>query len=201
MFKMGEKALSTYTLSDYREMEARAETKHEFHDGYISAMAGGTPEHSLISMNVGRSIGNELQLKGKLCFVYGSDARIHISATQRIYYPDVSVVCGKTEKSEQDPQAIVNPILIVEVLSESTSAFDRGAKFTHYRQISTLREYVLLSQTEAMVDTFYRTEDGTWEIHSIIEISDRLHLKSIDCEISMADIYRLVPGIDPKVEM
>lgn len=192
---MGETALSNQTYEAYLALEAESEVKYEFHDGFISAMAGGTPEHGLIAMNFSTGLNSEIQRNNKPCAVYSSDVKMRIEHTNRTFYPDASVVCDKAEKSTKDPQALTNPVLILEVLSESTAAFDRGAKFAHYRQIESLREYVLVSQNEPMVDTYYRTDDGTWEIQTITNITDKVVLKSLDCEIPMSDIYRMVPGI------
>jgi len=187
---MGEKAVSTYTYEAYLAVEAESELKYEFHNGMITAMAGGTPEHGIIASNFMRTLP-----EFKSCTIFPSDVKIHIPLTNRTIYPDASVVCGDYLKSEKDKNAIINPILILEVLSASTVAFDRGEKFTHSRQIPSLREYVLISQDEAVVDTYYRTDDGTWEIQTISGLSEKVMLKSIDCKIAMGDIYRLVPNI------
>ena len=193
---MGEKALSVYSYEAYLALEAESDTKYEYHDGMITAMAGGSPEHGQIAVNFTRFAGNALSMNNKPCIIYSSDVKVHISTTKRTFYPDASIVCEKPAKSDKDPHAITNPLLILEVLSESTMAFDRGAKFAHYRNIPSLKEYVLVSQNEAMVDTYYRTEDGTWEITTIIGLDKTVLLKSIGCEISMADIYLLVPDLN-----
>ncbi len=192
---MGALSISTYTYESYLALEAESDIKHEYHDGFIVAMAGGTPAHGLITANTGRAIGNAIISISMPCRPFSSDVKVHIKETNRTFYPDLSMICGEIKSSDKDPNAITNPILIVEVLSESTAAFDRGPKFTHYRQIPSLKEYVLISQEEPVVDTFYRTEDGTWEINTIEGLSKKIILKSIDCEIEMSDIYRLVPGI------
>jgi len=192
---MAEKAISTYTYEAYLALEAESEIKYEFHDGMITAMAGGTPEHALIAGNFIGEVNNKLRKRAKPCGTFSSDVKIHIESTNRSYYPDATVVCGEFVKSKKDKNAITNPILILEVLSESTAAFDMGTKFAHYRQIPSLKEYVLISQDEAVVDTYYRTEDGTWEIQTIMGLSEGVQLKSIKCEIAMSDIYRLVPEI------
>lgn len=192
---MGEQALSTYTYEAYLALEAESEIKYEFHDGYITAMAGGTPAHSQISGNVIWSLNDVIRRSGKTCIVHTSDLKVSIESTRRTYYPDVSVVCDSPSYSEKDPNALTNPILIIEILSESTAAFDRGAKFTHYRQIASLKEYVLVSQEEAVVDTYFRTENGLWDIQTISGISEMVELKSLNCSIAMSDIYRLVPNI------
>ena len=193
---MAEKAISTYSYEAYLALEAEAEVKYEFHDGFITAMAGGSPEHGQIAGNFTWAATGSLVKAGKKCITYNSDVKIHISAARRTFYPDASIVCEKPERSEKDPQAITNPILILEVLSDSTAGFDRGAKFTYYRQLPSLREYVLISQSEPMVDTYYRTDDGTWEIRTLTGLDETVLLKSLGCEVRMADIYRLVPGID-----
>jgi len=192
---MGEKALATYSYEAYLALESDSEQKFEYHDGFIRAMAGGTPEHGLIAGNFIGTVNQELRKSGKNCATFTSDVRIHLAATNRTFYPDASIVCGEFERSEVDPQALVNPLLILEVLSESTEPFDRGVKFTHYRKLPSLREYVLISQTDAWVDTYYRREDDLWEIRTIQGLSAQVALKSIGGTISMQDIYRLVPGI------
>jgi Uma2 family endonuclease len=196
---MAQEAVSTYSYEAYLELEKNPEAKYEFHDGMITAMAGGSPEHSQLASNMGRHLGNALEEASKACSVFNSDAKIRVEKTNRTYYPDASVVCGPLELSQKDNNAITNPILIVEVLSESTLEFDRGAKFAHYRQLSSLRQYVLISQTEAMVDTYYRTEDGTWEIQTLIGLEAEVELKAVEAKLKMKDIYYRVPGIDLSV--
>lgn len=193
---MGQKAISTYSYQEYLEIEKNSDQKWEFHDGFITAMAGGTPEHGQISLNILRAVGNALESAQKPCITYSSDVRVHIEASRRSFYPDGSVVCDKPERSPIDKNALVNPILIIEVLSETTAEMDRGTKFTHYRKIPTLREYVLVSQTEAKVDTYYRLENGTWEIHTIEGLDTIVKLKSLGLDVPMKAIYRMVEGID-----
>ena len=192
---MGEKALSTYTYEDYLALEADSNEKLEFHGGYIIAMAGGTPEHGLIAGNFIGAVNQSLREADKNCSTFTSDVKVHIASANRGFYPDASIVCGPFEKSEKDPKAITNPILILEVLSESTQALDRGTKFTHYRQLPSLKEYVLISQEEASVDTYFRRENGLWEIRTIMGLNEHVELKSIACTLAMEEIYRLVPGM------
>lgn len=187
---MRKQAPGNYSYETYLTFEAKSELKHEFHDGMITAMAGGTLEHGIITSNFIRALP-----KIDSWTIFPSDVKVHISETNRTFYPDTSIVCGEYKKSEKDQHAITNPVLILEVLSESTAAFDRGEKFTHYRQIPSLREYILISQNVAVVDTYYRTDNGTWEIQTITGLSEIVHLKSVDSKIAMEDIYRLVPGI------
>lgn len=192
---MGEIALSGYSYEEYLALEASSDTKYEYHDGFIVAMAGGTPEHGQIGTNFTRVAGNALINSGKFCIVYNSDVKVHIQKIRRSFYPDASIACGQVKKSTLDKNAITNPVLILEVLSEGNQRFDRGAKFSYYRQLDSLREYVLIWQTEAIVDTYYLTDDGTWEIKTYRGLDEKVLLKSIGCEVRMKDIYWLVPGI------
>lgn len=151
------------TYAEYLALEARGEDKHEFLRGEIFAMAGGTPEHGAVAMAVGRELG--ISLRGRPCRVYSSDVRVRIQDTGLTTYPDVSVVCGRLETAAEDPDAITNPVLVVEVLSETTEAYDRGAKAAHYRRIPSLREYLLVDPRERVAEVQRRNEQGVWEIH------------------------------------
>ena len=192
---MAEKAISTYSYDAYLALEAEPEVKYEYHDGFIVAMAGGTPAHSQICANFIWAANDTLRNGGKSCIVHTSDLKVRVMATNRTYYPDSSIVCEQPEYGEIDRYALINPLLILEVLSENTVAFDRGAKFTHYRAIPSLKEYVLISQDDAVVDTYYRVGKNTWEIHTWEGLDTVVELKSIGCSLQMNDIYRLVPGI------
>lgn len=180
----------------YLSLSQHSDAKYEYHDGYVTAMAGGSPEHGQITTNTGRAIGNALEAQQKECIVYSSDVRVRIEQSNRTFYPDLSVVCDALKKSEKDPSALLNPILIIEVLSDSTANFDRGNKFAHYRKIPSLQEYVLISQHEAIVDAYFQAQAGLWEIQTVIGMAEKVLLKSIPCEIAMADLYRLVPGFE-----
>lgn len=129
------------------------------------------------------------------CRPFSSDAKIRVDKTNHTFYPDLSVVCGPIETSEKDSNALINSIFIVEVLSESSSDYDRGAKFAHYRQIPSCREYLLVSQNEVQVDVFYRTEEGTWEINTVSDLDQLILLKSLGGSIQVSDIYRRVEGL------
>ncbi|MDP5170214.1 MAG: Uma2 family endonuclease [Bacteroidia bacterium] len=188
----GEKALTTHSYETYLQLEAESGLKHEFHDGFIVAMAGGSGNHSQLGTNVGRFLGNALDKAGKNCNVFNSDLKVRIAATNRVYYPDASVVCEPPVFSEKDKNALTNPSLIVEVLSDSTEAFDRGDKFFHYRQIPSLQEYVLINQNEIRVETFYRHEGNLWEINSVEGLEAELSLKSLGVVITLSDLYRMV---------
>ncbi len=189
---MAEKALGNNTYEDYLALEAESDVKYEFHDGFILAMAGGTPEHAEIAVNFTWALKNALKQANKPCRVLSSDAKVYVEAVNRSYYPDATVVCGKKEISEKDPRAIINPTLVLEVLSESTAAFDRGEKFAHYRQLPTLREYVIINPQKPRVETYYRNEVGLWDIQEFTQLADMILLKSLACQVSVGDIYDMM---------
>lgn len=177
------KPLMTY--SEYLAFEATSEVKHEFLRGEVWAMAGGTPSHAALQANVILALGT--RLKGRPCRVFTSDLRVRISETDRSTYPDVTVVCGKQQTAPEDPNAITNPTLIVEVLSESTEASDRGEKFQHYARLPSLQEYVLVSQKARRVDVFRRAEGESWTF--VPFTTGNVDLKALEVAISPDELY------------
>lgn len=175
------------STEEYLRLERAAEYKSEYYAGEIFAMAGGKAIHSLISANVGRELGNKL--KGKGCVPFDSNLRIMTPATGLYTYPDVSVICGPLEYAPDTDDTIVNPTLLVEVLSDSTEGYDRGKKFEHYRSIPTFQEYVLISQTAASVEVFSRQPDGNWMLTHVKGLDAKARLQSFDIELSLAEIY------------
>ena len=150
------------------------------------AMAGGSPKHSRIKTNVLTQLN--LLLKGKPCVPYDSDLRIRCR-TGLYTYPDTSVICGELEFDDDQKDTVLNPTLIVEVLSKTTEAYDRGKKFNHYSTIPALREYVLVSQDEPTMQCFLRNDDGTWTLTSATGMDRTLKLKSIDVELPLAAVF------------
>jgi Uma2 family endonuclease len=184
---MGEAAPSVpMTSEEYLAFERASEQRHEYADGEIFAMSGGTREHSLIGQNIARELGNALL--DQPCEVHGSDMRIKIVATGRYFYPDVSVVCGQPRFEDEKRDTLLNPILIVEVLSDSTERYDRGDKFASYRTLDSLQHYVLASQTKALVEHYQRQRDGTW-VYRALGPGERLLLASLGCEIEVDRAY------------
>ena len=157
---MAEPAPSRMTYEEYLAAEATSETKHEYLRGEVFAMAGGTPAHARLAMAVGHALMTALA--GRPCAVFGSDLRVRIEDTDLSTYPDLIVVCGSFEPAKIDANAATNPTLIVEILSDSTEAYDRGQKFAHYRQLPSLREYLLVSQREPRLESYFRNEAGEW---------------------------------------
>ncbi|MBS2019088.1 MAG: Uma2 family endonuclease [Deltaproteobacteria bacterium] len=149
-----------YTLADYLALEASSNVKHEFLDGQIYGMAGGTPEHAALAAAViGILFG---QLRAGRCRAHDADLRVRVRDTGLSTYPDVTVVCGPRERDVDDTNAVVNPTVIVEVLSRSTEEYDRGDKFEHYKRIPALRQYVLVSHRERAIEVWSRGDDGVW---------------------------------------
>jgi len=173
--------------AEYVAAEKKADSRHEYLRGEIYDMAGGTLEHAALAAALAREIG--IALQGRPCRTFSSDARVRIEATDMTTYPDLSVVCGELRSSPADERAMLNPVVICEVLSDSTEAYDRGAKASHYRHIPSLREYVLVSQSEQRVEVQRRNAAGHWEIH---EFGPGAHavLESLDVSLSLAALYR-----------
>ncbi|MBX3250017.1 MAG: Uma2 family endonuclease [Myxococcales bacterium] len=173
------------TYADYLAFERASDTKHEYANGLVYAMAGGTPQHGRLAMRLGRLIGNGLS--GRPCDTFSSDVRVRVEATGRSTYPDLSVVCGPRVAATDDPDSLTNPVLIAEVLSESTEAGDRGEKWAHYQRLASLKEYVLVSQLDAHVEVFRRRDDGEWTYASYRD--GEVELASIGVRVSIAELY------------
>jgi Uma2 family endonuclease len=149
-----------YTYAEYLMLEEVSNIKHEFYRGEIYAMAGGTPEHAAIAVNVSTLLS--VQLRGKPCRVHSSDLRVRVLATGLATYPDVTVVCGARELDPENPNTVVNPTILVEVLSPSSAEYDRGEKLEHYKQIASLREVVLVAHEERLIELWTRDPSGGW---------------------------------------
>lgn len=176
-----------YSPEEYLELETAAEYKSEYRDGLIIPMAGGTPNHNRIAGNFYASLN--FALKGQAYDVFTSDLRLWIPQARLYTYPDVMVVSGQLQFAESQRDTITNPLIIVEVLSESTANYDRGEKFRLYRTIPTLQEYILISQSEMHVEQFAKTADNKWILSEDDEGNSILTLNSIQFQISFRDIY------------
>ncbi len=175
---------------EYLALERRAATRSEYHDGETFAMTGGTRGHSLAIVNVASELRQ--RLKSSPCEVYQSDLRVRVGAANAYVYPDVAVAWPPIELEDAQGDTLLNPVLIVEVLSDSTEAYDRGRKFAWYRQIPSLRDYLLVSQREARVDHYTRTDDGAWLLRAADGLDAVLHLQALDCELPLREIYAKV---------
>ncbi len=187
---MAEKALDRCTYEEYLAIEAASDQRYEYYNGYLVAMPGGSPDHGRIASNIATELNLACKQHRPTCGALSSDVKVHVRMANQGYYPDVSVVCGPVEKSPQDPKAITNPVLVVEVLSQSTVNRDYGDKFINYRLLPTLQHYVLVSQSEPKVEVFTRQPYG-WELRTYQELEVVIDLPYLACQISLADIYRL----------
>ena len=180
-------AQQRYTYDEYLVRERVADTKSEYLGGQIFAMAGGSPRHNSIGVNLVASLKN--RLRGSLCRPFNSDQRIRISASGLATYPDVSIICGELQLDAQDADAIVNPRVLFEVISKSTEGYDRGKKFDFFRQIDSLSEYVLVSQEDSQVECFTRQSDGNWLLSITKGLSGALRLSTVLVELPLVEIY------------
>jgi Uma2 family endonuclease len=182
------------TPEEYLEIERKAEYKSEYFNGEIFAMAGAKRNHNKI---VGNLTGLVWQhLKGKDCEFYPSDMRVFVPKTGLYTYPDVVVVCGEPKFQDKVFDTLLNPTLLVEVLSETTESYDRGKKFQHYRSIESLEEYVLVSQDEARIEKYLKQGDGFWVLSEAVGLDSEIEFASIECRISLAEVYDKVDFSD-----
>lgn len=182
---MAQPARRRATYAEYIALEQSSDTKHEYVGGSVIAMAGGSVEHGRLVSRITALLSNALE--GKPCIVLPADVRVRIRSADRSTYPDVYVVCGEVERDAEDDHAIVNPILIVEVLSDSTAESDRGDKFADYRRLRSLREYVLVSQRERRIDV-YRREPRRWVLEEHTR-GETLPFEALDAALSVDDVY------------
>jgi Uma2 family endonuclease len=180
------------TAEQYLAIEREAEFKSEFYAGEMFAMAGASRDHNRIKDNLIGELG--ARFKGGPCQTFSSDQRVKIDATGLFTYPDVVIVCGPEAFDPRDPDTLLNPTAIIEILSPSTERYDRGTKFTHYQQIPSLVEYVLVSQDEPHVDRFVRQPDGTWVLTVYADPAGSFSLASppgpVPVSVPLADVYR-----------
>ena len=175
------------TSEEYLTLERKAERKSEYFNGEIFAMAGASPQHVLIVTNVVSELRS--QLKTRPCTVYSTDLRLKVSATGMYTYPDVIVVCGEPQFDDDHKDTLLNPTLIVEVLSESTKDYDRGGKFEQYRMIESFVEYVLIAQNKRHVEHFVRQADNRWLLSETNRLEDTIELTSIACNLMLTEVY------------
>lgn len=196
---MATAAKQLLTAEQYLAIERAAEFKSEFFAGEMFAMAGASEEHNLVVANVVGEL--HAQLKGRPYRLYPSDMRVRVSATGLYTYPDVTVVCGERRFDDEKNDTLLNPTLIVEVLSPTTEAYDRGDKFAHYRRLDSLREYLLIAQDRQRVERYARQADGQqWLLTEFSDPEAVVPLPSIGCELALADVYDkvdLTPGASP----
>jgi len=186
-----------YSRDDYFAFEEQAAQKSEFDSGQILAMAGGSRNHSVICFNLNRRVGEAIDRKE--CVGFDSNMKVEIQRGKQVFYPDMMVVCGDIEFAKNRTDAVTNPLLIVEVLSPATEAFDRSKKFAAYRTLPSLREYVLVAQDEPQIEAFYKEDDKTWRYTVVRGLDETIRLLSLDCELALAEIYQKVVWNAPQM--
>src|SRR5919199_2142128 len=178
-----------YTLEEYFELERTSEERYEYWNGEIFCMSGVSEEHAEIETNLIVSL--KLKLRGHGCRVFPANVRIKVPIAPPYRYADLSALCGEAEFEEiGGVDGLTNPTLIVEVLSPSTEAYDRGDKFTHYKSIPTLREYLLVAQHRPHVTHLYKQADGTWIHTEANDLASTVELSSLNCELPLSEIYQ-----------
>lgn len=193
---LAQKKPELYTPEEYLKFERDSEVRHEYIDGEIYEMAGANKRHNRISINIIRLL--DIQLLERDCNIYGSDMRVKITSTGKYTYPDVVAVCGKELFEDETEDTLLNPQVIVEVLSKSTEAYDRGAKFEYYQTVESLQEYVLIKQEPFRVEQFVRKNTNIWTYFEFRKSDDVVNLNSIDCELALRDIYHKIQQKFPK---
>lgn len=173
--------------ADYLQLERGAETKSEFFQGEMFAMAGASRRHNQIVANLIIELGN--RLRGGGCRVYPSEMRLKVSESGLYTYPDVMVACHPERFSGDQEDVLLNPAVIIEVLSDSTERYDRGDKFRHYRSLESLREYLLVSQNSPSIERFFRNANGHWELRFAGDFEAVLSLEAIGCELPLSGVY------------
>jgi Uma2 family endonuclease len=178
------------TAEDYLTYERSSTEKHEYYAGQIVALAGASEQHNLIASSVLATLYS--QLRKRPCQVYPSDMRVRIQRTGLYTYPDISVVCGQSIFEDASRDTLLNPAVIIEILSPSTESYDRGKKFQNYRTIETLQEYILIAQDAQQIDHYVRQPDYLWLLSFVSESHETITLSSIDCTLAVADVYEKV---------
>ncbi len=176
-----------YTIEEYLEMENASDEKHEYYQGEIFAMSGAKLVHNEITSNLHYRLRQKLE--GKPCRPYGSDFRVHIEKNSLFTYPDMTVVCGEVLSLNNDNHNFLNPTVIIEVLSPSTKNYDRGDKFRLYRDIPTLKEYILVDSGTVNIEVFAINNNGNWELQEYKGMDEVLQIRALQLEISLSDIY------------
>ena len=183
------------TPEQYLEIERKAEFKSEYYQGEMFAMAGAKEAHNLVIWNLARELGQ--QLRQRPCRAYLADMRVRVSATGLYTYPDVVAVCGEPQFLDDQRDTLLNPNLIVEVLSPSTELYDRVRKFEHYRSLESVSEYLLVSSERVSAELYARQPDGRWLLTTVNRMEDSLDLQSVSARLTLADLYEKVDFTAP----
>lgn len=184
------------TPAEYLAVERAADHKSEYYRGEMFSMAGASREHNLIVHNLARGIGN--RLADTACEAYSNDMRVKVDATGLYTYPDVVVTCEKPRFEDSHVDTLLNPTLVIEVVSKSTESYDRGKKAGHYRQIPSLQEYLLVSQHEQSVERYSRQKDGRWQLDEATSLDASIWIEAVGAALPLAEIYLKVEFGPPR---
>ncbi len=182
-----------YSLEEYLEMERESDIKHEFYKGEIFAMAGAKISHNIVKKNILSSL--DANLENSPCQPYNGDTSIYIEKNTLVTYPDITVICGEPITLNNDEYNVLNPVIIFEVLSTSTRNYDRSGKFNLYRDIPTLKEYVLVEPDSISIEAFHLDKNGFWVLREYKDINDLLRLDSIEISLPLKEIYKRTKAI------
>jgi Uma2 family endonuclease len=184
---MAQPASQYISISDYLEGERTATEKHEYYKGEVYAMSGASLKHNRIQVNFTRHVAN--YLAGKGCDVFGSDLRVHIPSNSLFTYPDAVIICGKPELLDNTADTVLNPVIIVEILSKSTQSYDRGDKFNLYRAIPSLQEYILINSEAIGIEHYSKQENHSWLLQDYQDMAASFLIKSIELQLPLAQLY------------
>ena len=185
-----------FTPEEYLALERPSEIRHEYLDGTVYAMAGETPEHSIVCFNLASTIGPKM--RNKNCQGYSPNMKVRTEQSGLFAYPDLMIVCGKAEYHDNHRDVLTNPTVIFEVLSRSTAAYDRGEKSLRYRtHLSSLKDFILVAQDKPHIEHYSRQQDGTWAYTEINGLDSSIVLNSIECQLSLAELYAGIPFSEP----
>lgn len=178
------------TPEEYLAIERQAEYKSEYVDGVMYTMAGAKRKHNLVAARTITKLTNLLEETG--CEVYTSDMKVRVPDSTKFHYPDITVVCGEPEFADDEEDVLLNPLVIIEVLSKTTAAYDRGKKFQWYQQIESFLEYLLVAQDEPIIERFVRQPDNNWLYTKIEGLDQSVELTTINCRLELKDIFAKV---------
>lgn len=181
---------SQLSTTDYLNGERQAPEKHEYIQGQIYAMAGASREHNQLVFNLAGLL--HAQLRSKPCSAFVADMRVRTRPNEAYFYPDLALACGELQFEDEHSDTLLNPSVIIEVLSPSTEGYDRGAKFAHYRRLDSLQEYILVAQDRLSIECYRRASQGQWLLSETNEWQQEIQLQSLGCVLRMQDVYEKV---------
>lgn len=184
---MGLPEMTYISIEEYLNSERLTSVKHQYYKGEVFAMGGTSLQHNIIFKNTFGHLFSKL--KGKNCQPFGSDLRIHIPGNSLFTYPDISIICGKPETTDDKFDIVTNPSVIIEILSETTRNYDKGGKFTLYREIETLQEYILIDSESVRVEKFKKNDDQSWQLTEYKELQDTFTVETINEDFHLLELY------------